>query len=411
MSYASKFEKIISMLHLLPNYREVFKAPGFGKRVITANAEEIKKLYDEKEFTRSALARRMTHHAGARFSMVSQDDERASIKRGFLKPSLNHHAVQRVTETACTSLIKELDTLIDQPEVEVYASLQRSISNSFISNVLGVTFADDNQKVFDSMTEERIKAMAEDSLPRMLILNAIPFMPMFVKNWFAPHTKKRNDAIEKLVTFLYDYGIDEDNSLAQTLKQAESKGVLDHKEVLGEYRALLIGANTLALSVMWTLYLLSKYPEKKILVERDEDYARMAYMESLRLLPPFFMFNYEKKKSKCPVHFWKSGEQVNISVSTVHRIDEYWNRPHFFEPERFAGGLSSLVKGSYIPFGGGERSCPGAGISMVVGPALVHAISNKYTFSLTREPVIKRRIELTTADGKMFFKFQTNKAN
>jgi cytochrome P450 len=51
----------------------------------------------------------------------------------------------------------------------------------------------------------------------------------------------------------------------------------------------------------------------------------------------------------------------------------------------------------------GARSCPGASMSMKIGPQIIQKLLQNFDIVLSREPVIKRRVELTPADNKMFF--------
>jgi cytochrome P450 len=154
---------------------------------------------------------------------------------------------------------------------------------------------------------------------------------------------------------------------------------------------------------MWTLYLLSHHPEHKQRVRDDDKHARYVYLESLRLLPPFFVISKEKKTSRCPYHRLLPKQRVTISIANVHRMPDYWDNPDNFVPERFAQGLASIKKGAFVPFGMGERSCPGAALSMKIGPKIVQELTKQFDLILAVEPVIKRRVELMPENNKMFF--------
>ncbi len=239
----------------------------------------------------------------------------------------------------------------------------------------------------------------------MTVLNLIPFLPVFVKDLLSPKTRKIAKKLKSISDFLYHRGKDKPDSLAEALKSAEHKGILSHNEVIGEYISAQIGSNTLMVSITWSLYLLAHKRSKRPMVAESIENARLAYLEGLRLLPPFFMLSYDKVSSGCPFHFGKEPKTTQVDVVQLHRIPEYWGSDsHEYRPERFAIGLANLTKGSFIPFGAGKRMCPAAGLSMKLGPEVLHHIVKHYNFDLTREPIVKRRLDLKTLDNKMFFK-------
>jgi cytochrome P450 len=181
---------------------------------------------------------------------------------------------------------------------------------------------------------------------------------------------------------------------------------LTKDDVKGEIRMLIINGNSLAGAVMWMLYVVSKNQQHADMIANDGTYARWAFMEVLRMYPPFHLLSYEPKQGpKCPFHFWKGSTEL-VSVRDTHMSEQNWNQPETFDPTRFAKGLAHLKKGSYIPFGGGERGCPGSGLTMKVGPDIMQMICRSFVVELQQEPVIKRRIELTPKGNKIFFKLK-----
>ena len=78
---------------------------------------------------------------------------------------------------------------------------------------------------------------------------------------------------------------------------------------------------------------------------------------------------------------------------STHMSDKNWTNPRKFIPERF-NDLNLITKGSYIPFGGTSRSCPGAGIAITIAPIVLKSLITNYSLCLNSEPIIKRRIEL-----------------
>jgi cytochrome P450 len=66
-----------------------------------------------------------------------------------------------------------------------------------------------------------------------------------------------------------------------------------------------------------------------------------------------------------------AGQRVLFSPLLVHMDPEEWPEPARFDPERFLDGRP-VPKDSYLPFGIGDRICPGAS---VVNAQLTYALS------------------------------------
>ena len=404
MSAADKFKNLITDLPKLENYTATFETKFVSRRTVTANAEIVKDMESSGQYVRAAMARRTTAQAGVRNSTVSHTDEKARITRALIKPHLNNKVFDKVIKDSTLFLTQKLQFLISTSSdpIDICKPIQEGLYVSMIINFLGVELETEDWKKFNQLYSTQ-RPDTGDSFIKLLLLNLISWIPLFIKDLLSPGTRRTVKHWEEIAKLLYEKGKPLPGSLAEDLKRAEADGTITHKDALGEYHAILVGAHTLMVSLMWSLYLLSREKSATEKVIKDHKYARLAYLESMRLLPPFYMLSYDKKKSKCPFHFDKS-ETVHVSVVHLQRIPEYWGSDaEQFKPERFEIGLSNLVKGSYMPFGIGERSCPGTAMSMKVGPALLQYLIKNYEFKLFQEPVIKKRLYLITKDHQMLF--------
>lgn len=406
MTYKTKFKKILTDLSKIPSQTVRFRAVG-KEVMVTSNPKVISELYARRDITRSGFSRRMLEHMGADHSSVSQDDEKAKIKRHFMKKHLKASTYEIISDQVTKQLFETLSTISENGETfNPIGVVGGIIGNSLLSNVLGAKLPDDAQQELNRIGLSHKEHGADVSTARMFFLNYVPFVPRFVKDIFAPGLKKRNENLDVLAELVYTKAIGRRGSLFYDLMQAEQEGVLTKEDVKGEIRMLIINGNSLAGAVMWMLYVISKNPQHAVKVANDGSYARWAFMEVLRIYPPFHLLSYEpKEKSKCPFHFWKSSTDL-VSVRDTHMSEQNWKQPEVFDPKRFAKGLSSIEKGSYIPFGGGERGCPGSGLTMKVGPDVMQMICKNFVVVLEQEPIIKRRIELTPKGNKIFFKLK-----
>ncbi|KAM5560774.1 cytochrome P450 714A1-like [Rosa sericea] len=169
------------------------------------------------------------------------------------------------------------------------------------------------------------------------------------------------------------------------------------------------GSETTALTVSWTLMLLSLHTEwqERIRAEifevcgdhelyhclQDMDTLRkfktltMVILESLRLYGPGVIAAREARTNMklgdldVPegIHMW-------VFYPALHRDSENWGPDaNEFKPERFANGVSESCKypQAYMPFGFGTRLCIGQTFAMLQLKIVLSLILSKYSFSLS----------------------------
>ncbi|GAA3069430.1 cytochrome P450 [Streptosporangium carneum] len=109
-------------------------------------------------------------------------------------------------------------------------------------------------------------------------------------------------------------------------------------------------------------------------------YTRMVLQELLRLYPAGWIFpRMAMKSAEIGGVRVRAGAQVLISPYATHRLDEFWERPLEFDPERFAPEAPDRRhKYSYFPFGGGPHQCLGQHLFYVEAPLLVAALLSRF---------------------------------
>jgi cytochrome P450 len=147
---------------------------------------------------------------------------------------------------------------------------------------------------------------------------------------------------------------------------------------------LMAGYDTTALSLAWTLYLVSQSPEweERILQEVKRvvgpgpvtsahvaqlGVVQQVYNESLRLFPtaPIIVRDI-------PADTMFDGTSVPagtvgiIPIYAIHRHRRLWNDPDRFDPDRFSPSRESKPgRFQFMPFGAGPRVCIGAAFATI----------------------------------------------
>jgi cytochrome P450 len=108
-------------------------------------------------------------------------------------------------------------------------------------------------------------------------------------------------------------------------------------------------------------------------------YTKMVLQELLRLYPVGWIMPRTAAADDViggvPI---KAGETVLFSPYLMHRLDSLWERPHEFDPERFAPGRAAGYGFSYVPFGAGPHTCLGSHFFMTEAQLIIAAVLSRY---------------------------------
>ncbi|GII00203.1 cytochrome P450 [Planobispora takensis] len=163
-------------------------------------------------------------------------------------------------------------------------------------------------------------------------------------------------------------------------------------------------SETTAMILTWLWLLLEEHPgvAARLQAEIDEvvgdgpagaehvphlSYTRMVLLEALRLYPSGWLLpRHVMEDAEIGGVRIKRGSTVLISPYATQRLEEVWERPDEFDPERFApdksAGGERRHRYSYFPFGGGPHKCLGEHLFYVEGPLVVASILSRYRLSV-----------------------------
>ncbi|MEQ1711362.1 MAG: cytochrome P450 [Hyphomicrobium sp.] len=159
----------------------------------------------------------------------------------------------------------------------------------------------------------------------------------------------------------------------------------DQAQAIDELKQYLwAGTETTALTLAWALYEASRNPEAAERIRREgeevygdreptaADYSALSYtraviQETMRLYPPIWgLMRLASKPDVIAGKEIKPGDRIVMFAYGAHHNPKFWDEPEAFRPERWmAGAAKKQVKYSYLPFGGGKRSCIGGAMSQV----------------------------------------------
>ncbi|MEU4701486.1 cytochrome P450 [Nonomuraea dietziae] len=180
-------------------------------------------------------------------------------------------------------------------------------------------------------------------------------------------------------------------------------GEVDVKQVRDDLVSIYGAASeTTAMSLTWLWSLLHDHPDvyARLQAEVDEvvgegpvrsehvprlGYLRMVLQELLRVYPSGWIIPRQTVADTeiggVPI---KAGSQVLVSPYTTHRLEEFWQRPLVFDPERWAPERNERRhRYAFIPFGAGPHSCLGQHLFYLKAPLVVAGLLSRYHLTLT----------------------------
>jgi cytochrome P450 len=161
---------------------------------------------------------------------------------------------------------------------------------------------------------------------------------------------------------------------------------------------LAAGHETTAITLVWTFYLLSQYPQvrmklqdeiRSVLAGREptiDDLAKIPYLdwvldESMRLYPPAWLqMRLVAKETEIDGVKLPVGTLLVLSQWVMHRLPEIWQDAEMFKPERWdPANEQHIPPGAYFPFGGGPRTCIGMPLAQLEAKVILARILQHYT--------------------------------
>jgi cytochrome P450 len=186
---------------------------------------------------------------------------------------------------------------------------------------------------------------------------------------------------------------------------------------------LWAGTETTALTLAWALYETSQRPEavERIRREGEEvygdreptaaDYSGLAFtraviQETMRIYPPIWgIIRVATAEDEIGGVKINPGDRVTLFAYGAHHNPKFWSEPELFQPERWmAGAAKKHVKYSYIPFGGGKRSCIGGAMSQVENTLALSLLLRRFRPEYVGEvpPRLNATVTLTPKGGLKF---------
>jgi cytochrome P450 len=340
---------------------------GFGRWVYYADAETIAQIFQaDPDALHAGEARDMLEPVVGSRSVLILDGDDHRRERRLLLPSFQGNHVRRYG-----------DLMRDVVEEEIARwplgrpfPLRPRMGDVTLEVILRAVFGFE-APARRAELHRRITRLLEVAAPVLLL----PALTRDLGRW-SPGGRlgRARAAVDELV---YEQirarraeGAEHEDVLSLLLGARDEDGrALDDQAVRDELMTLLLaGHETTATGLAWAFERLVRHPAalERLVVELDageDGYLDAVIRETLRVRPVLFD-TARKAVEDVDVGGWRlpAGTLVAPALALVHLDPALHPDPQAFRPERYADG--SPPPRTWVPFGGGPRSCLGAGFAL-----------------------------------------------
>ncbi|MBW2509698.1 MAG: cytochrome P450 [Deltaproteobacteria bacterium] len=161
------------------------------------------------------------------------------------------------------------------------------------------------------------------------------------------------------------------------------------------YSAYLAGFDTVASACSFLLYQLLTHPDHLAQVREEfetlcressgpvapakQKYLRAAFLEAVRLNPPgTAVLRVADRDFEFAGYSIRKGDEVLVVIASDHLNEEFFPRPHEFDPTRYFEPQSGPLRRRVLPFGSGSHRCTGAVLGELVAVEMVSYWVNQF---------------------------------
>jgi cytochrome P450 len=193
--------------------------------------------------------------------------------------------------------------------------------------------------------------------------------------------------------------VERTDALAMLVQAHADDGGMSDAELRDQLITLLVaGHDTTATGLSWALERLTRHPQ--ILARAvaaadadDDDYLDAVCKEVLRIRPVVpDVGRVLQKPTDIAGYRLPAGVMVVPSITSVHASADVYPDADRFDPDRMVG--ATLSPSTWLPFGGGNRRCLGAGFAMVEMRIVLREILRRVTLDTTSAPGEKTRLNM-----------------
>ena len=417
-SFADSRAMASNPVHILAKYSEAygdtfrFYLGGIKEAIVTidpAVIQHVLKTNAENYHKSEIQVKRMGHFLGKGLLTTHGEPwktQRRLIQKGFDRKQLDALAI--IMQDSLADSLRDFDAQIRSGPVDIYPQLMR------------ITFAMVARSLFGARLKNEDIDLVSHTICTVQEFIVRQTLQPYLNPWFAVsgelrrHEEMRTRADAVLLEYIKKRRNEAPGQdLLQTLMDArytDGEGMTDELILSESMQLLVAGHETSSNALSWLLYLLSSRPDCLERVRQEfEDalgdaplghadlpkfvFATQVIQEALRLYPPFWMVDREAiADDRVGDVVIPAGSMVIVHVYGAHHSAKHWPDPETFDTDRFLKGTEKeRVPFTYLPFGGGPRTCIGNHYAMLQILMILSDLLRRYDFQTVPGQTIEAR--------------------
>ena len=340
-------------------------------------------------------------------NLFSSDGDYWKTQRKLIQPAFHTQRIREYADIMVDYAHMMVNRWQDDETYDIYHEMTDVTMNIVVKTLFDVDITTDTSELGSAMNT--IFHIADNRLKRIV---QIPmWIPTAENRELSNATDIIQSRLDKIIQERRESGEDKGDLLSMLLMaQDEDTGLgMTDKQVYHEVIALFAaGHETTANTITWTLLLLAQNPDIKQKLQTEIDtvignrratmddlrqlsYTEMVVKESMRIYPTAWAMTRQAiEPVEIGGHQLPKNALVMVSPWTIHRDERWWDHPEEFRPERFSPeNEDTIVKYSYIPFGGGPRICIGNAFAMMEAKLVLATILQHTNLELNVDTPVK----------------------
>ncbi|KAF3442302.1 hypothetical protein FNV43_RR16218 [Rhamnella rubrinervis] len=407
------------------NGKNCFEWIGSTARVNISNPEDVKDIFakyiDFQKPKWNPLVKLLAT------GLANYEDEKWTKHRRIINPAFHLQKLKQMIpafEVSCSEIISKWEEVVMSSkdgrscELDVWPYLHNMTADVISRTAFGSSY-EQGRRIFQLQTELAQLTIAS---MRSIYIPGWRFVPTKMNKRMKEIDKEIRASLKDMINKREQaMRIGEDTAtkddLLGILLESNFREIQEHgnnipqnagmsiEDVIEECKLFyLAGQETTSVLLVWTLVLLSMYPnwqsrarEEVLQVFGNEkpDFDGLSQLkvvtmilnEVLRLYPPVVLLvRRAVKETRLGKFTLPVGVEVSVPTMLVHHDTELWGDDATeFKPERFSDGVSKATNSRvcFFPFGWGPRICIGQNFAMVEAKMALSLILQKFTFELS----------------------------
>jgi cytochrome P450 len=382
------------------------KLPVFGPTVVLMDPALGKELFQQSADAVQGVDQNLGMMLGPASMFGLQGDEHRRHRK-LLLPQFHGRRMRAYEELIEAETHEEIRSWPDGREFPVFPSTMRITLNTILRAVFGAEGAE-----FEALRE---------LMPRIVNLGTrlalLPWLHRDLGSWspYGRFLAMRNELDEIIGSLIAraqaDRGLDQREDVLSLLVQAryEDGTTMSHSEIADElFTFLVAGEETTATELAWAVERIRRHPDLLERLVEEVDSGGSALLEAtvqevLRTRP---VIEGSARKVVAPsisLGPWviPRGYNVSVHISLTHESEAVYRDALSFNPDRFLEVNPSTY--SWLPFGGGNRRCPGAAFAHMEMTVVLRTILREFRLVSTTARAERRRsrggVVFAPADG------------